>query len=123
MQFHFRCVRRCAAHAAVAVLSLAFFVGSTQADPYGAVSVEVPPSGQGDAFVPGIRQVADLPQAYVEEEYSGWINHFQMMEGYSKDPNWSSRLGFKFGRKEFKQLCPDYDGVARLIDDWFTNIS
>lgn len=62
-------------------------------------------------------------KVYVEEEYNGLINHFQMMEGYSRDPNWSRRLGFKFGRKEFKQLCPDYDGVARLIDDWYTNIS
>jgi hypothetical protein len=39
------------------------------ADPTDPVVVQTPPVGQGDAFVPGVRAVADLPEPYVEEEY------------------------------------------------------
>jgi hypothetical protein len=46
--------------------SLSFAATAAPTDP---VTVTAPPVGQGDAFVPGVRQVADLPQDYVEEEY------------------------------------------------------
>ena len=42
---------------------------SSWAQPTASVTVELPPEGMGDAFVPGVRTVADLPQVYVEEEY------------------------------------------------------
>ena len=40
-----------------------------QAGPFDPVIVEIPPEGQGPAFVPGVRLVEDLPQEYVEEEF------------------------------------------------------
>jgi hypothetical protein len=39
------------------------------AGPTDAVTVTLPPDGQGDAFVPGVRLVEDLPREYVEEEF------------------------------------------------------
>jgi hypothetical protein len=50
--------------------TLAFCLAlSASAAPTDPVSVELPPAGQGDAFVPGVRLVEDLSQDYVEEEY------------------------------------------------------
>jgi hypothetical protein len=51
---------------AVLVPWLALSAAAAPTDP---VTVELPPEGQGDAFVPGVRLVADLEQEYVEEEY------------------------------------------------------
>lgn len=53
----------------IALVTTSLLAGSTLAEPTDPVSVELPPEGQGDAFVPGVRQVADLAQDYVEEEY------------------------------------------------------
>jgi len=55
---------------AIAVLSLSgFAAGQAWADPAAPVAVDDPPEGVGEAFVPGFRTVADLPQVYVEEEF------------------------------------------------------
>lgn len=51
------------------VAALLVFPVAAVAGPTDPVSVQLPPTGQGDAFIPGTRQVADLKQAYVEEEY------------------------------------------------------
>jgi hypothetical protein len=45
------------------LLLLASLALPASASPTDPVVVSLPPSGQGDAFVPGVRQVADLPQA------------------------------------------------------------
>jgi hypothetical protein len=39
------------------------------AGPTDSVTVELPPEDQGDAFVPGVRLVSELPGNYVEEEF------------------------------------------------------
>jgi hypothetical protein len=56
-------------------------VSAAPTDP---VTVELPPTGQGDAFVPGVRQVADLPQAYVEEEF--FASGASSLYNYANDP-------------------------------------
>ena len=43
--------------------------GLAGASPTGPVTLTAPPEGEGDAFVPGIRLVADLPPNYTEEVY------------------------------------------------------
>jgi hypothetical protein len=48
------------------LILLPLFGGSAFADPTNPVSVELPPAGQGAAFVPGTRPLAD---DYVEEEF------------------------------------------------------
>jgi hypothetical protein len=58
------CTRLCLATALV--LSLALSAAAAPTDP---VTVEPPPTGQGDIFSPGVRLVEDLAQDYVEEEY------------------------------------------------------
>jgi hypothetical protein len=52
-----------------AVLLTGLAAAPAWADPAAPVVVQLPPAGVGDAFVPGVRAVADLPQVYVEEEY------------------------------------------------------
>jgi hypothetical protein len=58
------------AFAFIASCSLLIGLASvTQAAPTDPITVESPPTDQGDAFVPGFRTLADLPRAYVDEEY------------------------------------------------------
>ena len=60
---------------------LAAPVLAAQTDP---VTVTLPPVGQGDAFVPGIRLVEDLEQPYVEEEYL--VSGAATLFNYANDP-------------------------------------
>lgn len=50
-------------------LGLTVFAAAALAAPTDPVVVGVPSDADGAAFVPGVRQVADLPRDYVEEEY------------------------------------------------------
>jgi len=54
------------------------------AAPTDPVVVELPPTGQGEAFVPGVREVADLDQEYVEEEY--FVSGTATLFSYANDP-------------------------------------
>lgn len=53
----------------IAALLVPWFALAAAAAPTDPVTVELPPSGEGDAFVPGARLVQDLPREYVEEEF------------------------------------------------------
>jgi hypothetical protein len=70
--------------AAVIVLGVTLFVSVAHADPFDPVTVEAPPVGEGDAFVPGTRTLSDLPQAYVEEEY--FVSGGATLYNYANDP-------------------------------------
>ncbi len=52
-----------------ALVALPLVAGTAVAAPTDPVTVTLPPVGQGDAFVPGVRLVEELPGGYVEEEY------------------------------------------------------
>ena len=65
---------------ALAVL-LAHTAAASPTDP---VSVEVPPTDQGAAQVPGARSIDDLPLDYVEEEY--FISGSSTLYNYRTDP-------------------------------------
>jgi hypothetical protein len=52
-----------------ALLLVPLFAGAAAADAYSPVTLEVPDDALGEMYVPFGRPVADLPQAYVEEEY------------------------------------------------------
>ena len=54
------------------------------AAPTDPVTVERPPAGQGEAFVPGTRLVDDLPEDYVEEEY--FVSGAADLFSYANDP-------------------------------------
>jgi len=54
------------------------------ADPTDPVTVSLPPVGQGDAFVPGVRLVSELPGNYVEEEL--FISGTADLYNYANDP-------------------------------------
>ena len=54
------------------------------ADPTGPVTIELPPEGQGDAFVPGTRLVENLPAAYIEEEF--FISGAATLYNYAHNP-------------------------------------
>lgn len=54
------------------------------AGPTSPITVELPPSGQGDAFVPGTRLVEDLPRDYVEEEF--FISGEATLYSYANNP-------------------------------------
>jgi len=64
---------------AAIVLAPAAYAGPT--DP---VTVELPPEDQGDAFVPGVRTLADLPEEYVEEEF--FISGTADLYNYAHNP-------------------------------------
>jgi hypothetical protein len=57
---------------------------TANAGPTDPVLVEVPPSGQGAAFVPGVRLVEDLAQEYVEEEFL--ISGTATLYNYANNP-------------------------------------
>jgi hypothetical protein len=46
-----------------------FLSHASAADPRNPVMLEIPPADQGAPFIPGVRQVDNLPMDYVEEEY------------------------------------------------------
>jgi hypothetical protein len=58
-----------ASFSSVAVVLVGLLAFSASAAPTDPVTVELPPDGQGDAFVPGFRPVDELPKEYVEEEF------------------------------------------------------
>jgi hypothetical protein len=62
-------------------LLLPLIVSAGPTDP---VSVELPPTGQGEAFVPGTRLVADLPAEYIEEEF--FISGTATLYNYDHNP-------------------------------------
>lgn len=63
---------------------LAGLVQAAWAAPTDPVVVSTPPNGQGDAFVPGVRLIADLPQPYVEEEY--FVSGGATLYNYAHNP-------------------------------------
>ena len=54
------------------------------ASPTDPVTVELPPVGQGDAFIPGVRTLEDLPREYIEEEFL--ISGTATLFNYANDP-------------------------------------
>ncbi len=54
------------------------------ASPTAPVTVTLPPTGQGDAFIPGTRMVADLEGSYVEEEF--FVSGEATLFNYANDP-------------------------------------
>lgn len=67
-----------------ALLFLAALASSAQAGPYDPVTVETPPADQGDAFIPGFRDVADLDQTLVEEEL--FVSGAATLYNYAHNP-------------------------------------
>lgn len=70
---------------------LALFLLSTvktYAGPTDPVLVSLPPTGQGDAFVPGTRLIEDLPGSYIEQEYfvSGAADLYNYANNPPSDP-------------------------------------
>jgi len=63
---------------------LPLLVGSAMAGPTDPVTVTLPPAGQGDPFVPGVRLVDDLPQDYVEEEF--FVSGDATLYNYAHNP-------------------------------------
>lgn len=59
--------------------------GSAAADPNSPVTVTVPDPNDGEIYVPAGRPVADLEQAYVEEEY--FVSGTATVYTYNWDPN------------------------------------
>ena len=51
------------------LLVVSVFSFNAIAGPTDAIVITAPPEGEGDAFVPGVRLVEDLPKPYVETEY------------------------------------------------------
>jgi len=70
--------------ASIFTVALSLLSGVAVADPTSPVGVELPPVDQGDAFVPGTRLVADLPRAYVEEEY--FVSGAATLFNYAHNP-------------------------------------
>jgi hypothetical protein len=68
----------------IAICLLPWLAVSAAADPTDPVIVELPPVGQGDAFVPGVRLVEDLSPAYVEEEF--FVSGTATLYNYANDP-------------------------------------
>lgn len=61
-----------------------FIASIAIAGPTDPVTLESPPTGQGAAFVPGVRLVADLPADYVEEEF--FISGTASLYNYLNNP-------------------------------------
>jgi len=59
-------ISRTSALASALLLLLAGVVAASPTDP---VTLTAPPTDQGDAFVPGVRELEPLPDNYIEEEY------------------------------------------------------
>ncbi|MCR9092914.1 MAG: alpha/beta hydrolase domain-containing protein [bacterium] len=75
------------------------------ADPTAPVTVTRPPTEQGEAFVPGTRLVADLPQAYVEEEF--FVEGAADLFNYQNDP--------PSGPTDLVEIAADLPYKTRLI--------
>lgn len=70
---------------AVLLASLACLAAAAHAGPRDAVTVSRPPEGQGAAFVPGTRLVAELPRNdYVEEEF--FVEGTASLFNYANNP-------------------------------------
>jgi hypothetical protein len=54
------------------------------AGPTDPVTVSLPPDGQGDAFVPGLRALSDVPQEYIEEEF--FVEGTATLYNYAHNP-------------------------------------
>jgi len=70
--------------ALAATILLPLLGGTAMADPTNPVSVTLPPEDQGAAFVPGTREVADLEQDYVEEEF--FVSGAATLFSYAHNP-------------------------------------
>ncbi len=68
----------------ISVTLASWLAVTAAADPRDPVTVELPPEGQGDPFVPGVRLVEDLEQAYVEEEF--FVSGAATLYTYAHDP-------------------------------------
>jgi hypothetical protein len=68
----------------IASVLLPLLGSDATADPTDPVSVTLPPEDQGDAFVPGFREVADLEQDYVEEEF--FVSGAARLFNYAHNP-------------------------------------
>lgn len=68
----------------IAAVLIPWFALSAAASPTVNIITSLPPVGEGDAFIPGARLVADLEQDYAEEEflYRGVASLFN----YANDP-------------------------------------
>jgi hypothetical protein len=75
------------------------------ADPTDPVTVDDPPVDQGDAFVPGVRLVADLEQAYVEEEF--FVSGAADLYNYGHNP--------PLGPTDIVPIFPNVPYTTRLI--------
>ncbi len=69
---------------ALSLLVVPLITAMASAGPTGPISLEAPPAGQGDAFVPGTRLVEDLPMEYVEEEF--FISGQASLYSYANNP-------------------------------------
>jgi len=67
-----------------ALFLLPLLGADAMADPRDPVSVTLPPDGQGAPFVPGVREVADLEQPYVEEEF--FVSGTATLFNYAHNP-------------------------------------
>ena len=68
----------------VLAMSIALSPHVSFAGPTDAVTVTLPPVGQGDPFIPGVRAVADLPREYVEEEF--FVSGESTLFNYANNP-------------------------------------
>jgi len=85
---------------------LACAAGFVHAGPRDAVTVTRPPEGQGAAFVPGTRLVAELPKhEYVEEEF--FVEGKATLYNYAHNP--------PLGHDDLVPLRPDVPYRTRLI--------
>ncbi len=87
------------------LISLATFSTPASADPTDPVVVELPPSNQGPAFVPGTRLVEDLPAEYVEEEF--FISGTATLYNYAHNP--------PTGPTDIESIADDIPYKTRII--------
>jgi hypothetical protein len=66
------------------LLVLPFVTSMAIAGPTGPITLEAPPTGQGDVFVPGTRLIENLPTEYVEEEF--FISGEADLYSYANNP-------------------------------------
>ena len=81
------------------------FAHSALAGPTDSVTVSLPPEGQGDAFVPGVRLVENLAQEYVEEEF--FVSGEATLFNYAHNPPHSPT--------DIKSMEDDVPYTTRLI--------
>ena len=71
-------------HFIAVVLCTSMLASTSLAAPTDPVTVEDPPEGQGQPFIPGVRLVEDLPTDYVEEEF--FISGASTLYNYAHNP-------------------------------------